>query len=175
LIVYGEESASLPGVPLVRIGGTERTTASSPHLGEIVVYGVDSARQPAAPLVQIGGRKGNAPEAANHGQIAVNGIVNAFVVEAEGMQAAQINADNYFFRRVPFAPLVKSIPGVSPADQLRAQQLQQPPNPSPNAAESGASGNARQEPATAEDAPTSSDDAESPAAETPAETSPQAE
>jgi hypothetical protein len=75
----------------VQIGSVERTTAESPHLGEIIV----------------------------------NGFVHALGAEAESIQAAKINADNYFFRRVPFAPLMRTIPGVSAADQLRAQQLQQ--------------------------------------------------
>lgn len=125
LVVYGEESAGQPAVPLVRVGGMERVSAGSPHLGEIVVFGVESAGLPPVPLVQIGGRKRASSDSSQLGEIAVKGIVSALGVEAEGMQASQINADNYFFRRVPFSPLVRTIPGVSPADQLRAQQLQQ--------------------------------------------------
>lgn len=125
LIVYGEESAGQPAVPLVQIGGTERTSSGSPHLGQIVVYGVESADQHPKPLVQIGGRDRTSPNAPLLGEAVVSGMVRALGVEAEGLQAAKIYADNYFFRRMSFGPVMPTIPGVSAVDQLRAQQLQQ--------------------------------------------------
>lgn len=96
LVINSEESAGRPSTPLVQIGSIKRTSADSPHLGQILVDG----------LIQ--------------GQ-----IVNAKGLQAEAVQAENVNADNYFFRRLPFAPVLRAIPGVSPADQLRAIQQQQ--------------------------------------------------
>jgi hypothetical protein len=97
LIVYGEDSAGQPGIPLVEIGSMERTSAQSPHVGKIAVNGL----------------------------IAVDGLIQGRKVEAEVMQASNVNADHYFFQRIPFAPLMRGGPGMSAADQLRALQLQQ--------------------------------------------------
>jgi hypothetical protein len=106
LIVFGEESAGRPPVPLVQIGAVPRASAESPHLGQIVVSGVVKAQG-----VQAEGI------IANDAQVVG--------LQAEHVQVTNINAGNYFFRRVPFAPQpMRAIPGVSTQDWLRAQQEQ---------------------------------------------------
>ena len=59
------------------------------------------------------------------GQVIVNGVIQAQGMQAQDIQAERVNADNYFFHRIPLAPLMRSVPGVSAADQLRLQQMQQ--------------------------------------------------
>ena len=89
LIVSSEDGAGQESVPLVRIGAVPRTSANSPHVGEI----------------------------------SIKGQLAAEVIQAEGIQARSINADNYFYHRIPFAPtLLRAVPGVSPAGWLRALQ-----------------------------------------------------
>jgi hypothetical protein len=93
LIVFGDDSAGMPPVPLVQIGAVERKSADAPHVGQIVVSG------------QI-----------------VADAVQAEAIQSNQFQANEINAGNYYFRRVPFAPLLRAIPGTSAEDLLRAQQ-----------------------------------------------------
>jgi len=96
LIVYGDEGADQQPVPLVQIGAVKRTSADSPHVGQILVNG----------LVQAQG-------------------VRADAIQADSIQTTNINADKYYFRRVPFAPQpVRAVPGMSTGDWLRAQQHQ---------------------------------------------------
>jgi hypothetical protein len=93
LIVFGDDSAGMPPVPLVQIGAVERKSADAPHVGQIVVSG------------QV-----------------VADAVQAEAIQSNQFQANEINAGNYYFRRVPFAPLLRAIPGTSAEDLLRAQQ-----------------------------------------------------
>ncbi|MEX2093408.1 MAG: hypothetical protein WD971_12060 [Pirellulales bacterium] len=96
LIVYGDEGADQQPVPLVQIGAVKRTSADSPHVGQILVNG----------LIQAQG-------------------VRADAIQADSIQTTNINADKYYFRRVPFAPQpVRAVPGMSTGDWLRAQQHQ---------------------------------------------------
>jgi len=148
---------------------SEHTKTKTLECQELIVYGESSAGQPAVPLVQIGGRKRTSADSPHLGEIIVNGLVHAFGVEAESMQASKINADSYYFQRVPFAPLMRTIPGVSPADRLRALQLQQqameaeknsaPQEPPPPNDRSDAT----EQPASPAEAPASSSDTTSPA------------
>lgn len=89
LVVTGEEIGGKEGEVLVHISAVKRTSAESPHLGQILVNG----------LVQV------------------DGLVRAKEVQAEGVQAANVNADNYFFRQLPFGPMLFR-------EILRALQLQ---------------------------------------------------
>jgi len=93
LIVFGDDSAGMPPVPLVQIGALQRKSADAPHVGQIVVSG------------QV-----------------VADAVQAEAIQANKFQANEINAGNYYFRRVPFAPMLRAIPGTSAEDLLRAQQ-----------------------------------------------------
>lgn len=72
LVVTGEEVAGREGEVLVHIGAVKRTSAKSPHLG----------------------------------QITVNGLIEATEMHAEAVLAAKVNADNYFFRQLPFGQLL---------------------------------------------------------------------
>jgi hypothetical protein len=96
LVVTGEEVAGQEGATLVRIGAVPRTSANSPHLGEIVVTGRIQTQ-----------------------------VVQADGIVAQEIDAARVNAENYFFHRIPLAPVTRSVPGVSPADQLRRKQMQE--------------------------------------------------
>ena len=101
LMVYGDEGADQQPVPLVQIGAVKRTSADSPHLGQILVNG----------LVQAQGVRSEG--------------IQAGVIQADSIQTTNINADKYYFRRVPFAPQpVPAVPGMSTGDWLRAQQHQ---------------------------------------------------
>jgi len=95
LIVFGEEGANRQPVPLVQIGAMQRSNGQSPHVGQLLI----------------------------NGQILINGQMIAQGIQADSIQARNVNADNYYFRRLPFAPaLLRAMPGVSPADWLRALQ-----------------------------------------------------
>jgi hypothetical protein len=106
---------------------SEHTKTKSIECQELIVYGEESAGRPSVPLVQIGAAKRSSADSPHMGQIFVNGLIQAQGVQAEGIQAdviqaGSVNADNYYFRREPFAPLLRAIRGVLPADWLRAQQ-----------------------------------------------------
>jgi hypothetical protein len=96
LIVYGEDGAGRPPVPLVQIGGIERSSADEPHAGRVVV----------------------------NGQVIVDGVVQANGVLAQDIQASRVNADSYFFHRMPLSPVMRSVPGATPIDPAQLQQLQ---------------------------------------------------
>jgi hypothetical protein len=98
LTVYGDGGAGQQPVPLVQIGARKRTSADSPHLGQILVNGLIQAQAVRADGIQ------------------------ADVIQAEGIQTTNINAGNYF-RRVPFSPQpVPVVPGKTTDDWLRVQQ-----------------------------------------------------
>ncbi len=145
---------------------SEHTKTKTIECQELIVYGEESAGEAARPLVQIGSVKRTSAQSPHIGQIVVDGVIQAQAIEAQGVQSANVNADNYFFRRVPFAPLMRAIPGVSPADHLRAQQLQQQ---QAEAAEKAAQG----EPPAAEEQPAAQpQDAKPPAPPAESATSP---
>jgi hypothetical protein len=96
---------------------------------EIVVYSDESAGRQPVPLVQVGAMqlsKGHPARIGRleiNGQLLVNGPLEAQGIQSESIQASNVNAENYYFRRVPFVPaLLRAMPGVSPADWLRALQ-----------------------------------------------------
>jgi hypothetical protein len=103
LIVFGEEGANRQPVPLVQIGAMQRSKGNPARIGQLLI----------------------------NGQLLVNGPLEAQGIQSGSIQASIVNADNYYFRRVPFAPaLLRAMPGVSPADWLRAlQQSVQSPSP----------------------------------------------
>lgn len=109
---------------------SEHTKTRTLECQELIVYGEGSASQPPVPLVQIGAVKRTSAESPHLGQILVNGVVQSQAVQAEGMHAgtimaSNVNADNYYFRRVPFAPTpMRAIPGASLNNWLRSQQQQ---------------------------------------------------
>jgi hypothetical protein len=104
---------------------SEHTKTRSIECQELTVYGEDGAGRAPVPLVQIGGIKRTSADQPHLGQVIVNGVVQAQGIQAQEIQAERVNADNYFFHRIPLAPLMRSVPGVSPSDQLRLQQMQQ--------------------------------------------------
>jgi len=104
---------------------SEHTKTKTIECQELIVYGEEVAGQPPVPLVQIGAMKRTSADSPHLGQILVSGLIQADAMQADNIQAAKINGGNYFFHSVPFAPLLRGIPGMSPADWLRAQQQQQ--------------------------------------------------
>src|SRR5262245_53767884 len=93
---------------------SEHTKTKTIECQELVVYGDESPGHAPTPLVRIGGMPRDSADSPHLGQIVVDGMIQAQVVTAaEAVQAANINADNYFFRQNWFAPL-RAIPGVSP-------------------------------------------------------------
>jgi hypothetical protein len=104
---------------------SEHTKTKSIECQELTVYGEDGPNQPPVPLVQIGAVKRTSADSPHLGQVLVNGLIQTQALQAEDVQASSVNADNYFFHRIPLAPLMRTVPGVSPADQLRLHQLQQ--------------------------------------------------
>jgi hypothetical protein len=104
---------------------SEHTKTKTIECEELVVYGEDTAGQPPKVLVQIGAMQRTSAKSPHVGQIVVEGLIHAQGIEADTLQANNINAGNYFFHRIPFAPLLRNVPGASPADQMRALQLQQ--------------------------------------------------
>jgi len=102
---------------------SEQTRTKHIECQELVVYGEDRPGQPPVPLVQIGAMQRSNGGAPHLGQIVINGQLVAQGVQAESIETRHINADNYFYHRLPFNPLLKSIPGVWPTDWLRALQL----------------------------------------------------
>ena len=95
LIVFGEEGANRQPVPLVQIGAMQRSNSEAPHIGQLLI----------------------------NGQLLVNGQMVAQGLQADNIQAHNVNADNYYFRRVPFVPaLLRALASVSPADWLQALQ-----------------------------------------------------
>jgi hypothetical protein len=85
LVVTSEDVAGQEGAVLVRVGAVPRTSADSPHVGQITVNGV---------------------------------------IQAQAVQAEDINADNYYFRSVPVPAMFKAMLGLSPAEWLQALQRQ---------------------------------------------------
>lgn len=144
LIVYGDEGAGQQPVPLVQIGSVKRTSADSPHLGQILVNG----------LVQAQGVRSDG--------------LQAGVVQAESIQTTNINADKYYFRRVPFAPQpLRAVPGMSTDDWLRAQQHQTAETSEEDAQASEAADTDRQSTQAPEAPPATSAVPEPPATATP--------
>lgn len=109
LIVFGEDGAGQPPVPLVEISGIKRDSAAQPHLAQVIVNGLVQANE-----VHAGG------------------------VQAQDIQASRVNADNYFFHRIPLSPVMRAVPGATPVDPAQLQQLQQQTQPPKTEAESDA-------------------------------------
>lgn len=114
---------------------SEHTKTRSLECQELIVYGEDGPGQPPVPLVQIGGIKRSSADQPHLGQVIVNGLVQANEmhaggVQAQDIQAARVNADNYFFHRIPLSPVMRAVPGAAPVDPKQLQQLQQQSQPS---------------------------------------------
>lgn len=100
LIVFGEDGPGQPPVPLVEIGGIKRDSADQPHLGQIVVNGLIQSNE-----MHAGG------------------------IRAQEIQAARVNADDYYYHSVPLSPVKRAVPGAVPVDPAQLQQLQQQTQP----------------------------------------------
>ena len=102
---------------------SEQTKTKRIECQELIVFGEEGVNRTPVPLVQIGAMQRSSGDAPHIGQVLINGQLIAQGVQADSFQARNVNADNYYFRRVPFAPaLLRAMPGVSPADWLRALQ-----------------------------------------------------
>jgi hypothetical protein len=96
----------------------DRTLSKSIVCQELIVYGDDGAGRAPVKLVEIGAASRSSTTVPQVGQIFINGQLLAKQVRADAMFA-----DNYFFHGIPFAPnVLRAIPGVLPADWLRALQ-----------------------------------------------------
>jgi len=101
----------------------EQTNTKLIRCQELVVTGEEVAGQEGATLVHISAASRSPANPLQVGQVLVNGLIQAQAIQAGSIQAESVNADNYYFRRLPFAPaLLRAMPGVSPADWLRALQ-----------------------------------------------------
>ena len=108
---------------------SEQTKTKRIECQELVVLGEDGANRQPVKLVQIGAMQRSNGEISHVGQMLINGqlLINGQMVaqglQADNIQAHNVNADNYYFRSVPFVPaLLRALASVSPADWLRALQ-----------------------------------------------------
>lgn len=85
---------------------SEQTNTKLIRCQELVVTGEEIAGQEGAMLVHIGAVKRTAADSPHLGQITVNGLVQANEIHAEVVLASNVNANNYFFRQLPFGPLL---------------------------------------------------------------------
>lgn len=104
---------------------SEHTKSRTVECQKLIVYGEEVAGQQPAVLVQIGSMKRTSADSPHLGQILVSGLIQAGALQAEEVQAAKINAGNYFFHSLPVTPLLRGIQSMSPSNWLRAQQLRQ--------------------------------------------------
>jgi hypothetical protein len=111
LIVFGEDGPGQPRVPLVEISGIKRDSADQPHLGQLIVNGLVQANE-----MHAGG------------------------IQAQDIQASRVNADNYFFHRIPLSPVMRAVPGASAVDPAQLQQLQQQTQPPATNTDEGTTG-----------------------------------
>lgn len=96
----------------------DRTMSKTIGCQELIVYGEDSGSLEPPKLVVIGSAKRTTPDAPQSGLILVDGQLLV-----EQLRAGSIVSDNYAYRGIPFSPTLRAIlPGVSPADLLRALQ-----------------------------------------------------
>jgi hypothetical protein len=102
---------------------SEQTKTKRIECQELIVFGEEGAGRQPVPLVQIGAMQRSSGDAPHIGQLLINGQLVADGVRTDTLWSKNVNADNYYFRRVPFAPaLLRAMPGVSPTDWLRALQ-----------------------------------------------------
>lgn len=124
---------------------SEHTKTRSLECQELIVYGEDGPGQPPVPLVQIGSVKRDSADQPHLGQLIVNGVVqanemHAMGIQAQHIQASRVNADNYFFHRMPLSPVMRAVPGATPVDPAQLQQMQQQSQPPKIDAKSDAAG-----------------------------------
>jgi hypothetical protein len=101
----------------------DRTLSKSIVCQELTVLGDDRGGRRPVPLVQIGAVQSTSTNVPPFGQVLINGQLVVEDIRAETVNANAVNANNYIYRRIPFAPsLLRAIPGVSPTDWLRALQ-----------------------------------------------------
>jgi hypothetical protein len=105
----------------------DRTTSKSIVCQELIVVDDDrGGNKPVRILARIGGTDHRPSDPARAGQMFVDGELLV-----GNMRAGTIVADNYAYRGIPFAPTLRAIvPGITPADILRA--LQQAAGASPD-------------------------------------------
>jgi hypothetical protein len=85
---------------------SEHTRSKTIECQELIVYGDDGPSEAPRPLVRIGGMKRDSAKSPHVGQITVDGFIQANEVHAEAILASNVNADNYFFRQLPFGQLL---------------------------------------------------------------------
>jgi hypothetical protein len=105
----------------------DRTTSKSIVCQELIVVDDDrGGNKPVRILARIGGTDHTPSDPAREGQMFIDGHLLV-----EQLRAGTIVADNFAYRGIPFAPTLRAIiPGVTPADVLRA--LQQAAGASPD-------------------------------------------
>jgi hypothetical protein len=105
----------------------DRTTSKSIVCQELIVVDDDrGGNKPIRILARIGGTEHTPSDPAREGQMFIDGQLLV-----EQLRAGSIVADNFAYRGIPFAPTLRAIvPGVTPADVLRA--LQQAAGASPD-------------------------------------------
>jgi hypothetical protein len=93
---------------------------------QMIVVGkeLDSATRMPHEIIAMGEVAGARMNGQRFGAIEVDGLIRAHAVETDGViKANTVYADNFVFRGIPFGPnILSSVPGVAPADWLRALQ-----------------------------------------------------
>jgi hypothetical protein len=85
---------------------SEKTISKVILCQELVVTGEGGAGREGEVLVHMGSVKRTSADSPLVGQITVNGFIQASEIHAEAVLAAKVNADNYFFRQLPFGQLL---------------------------------------------------------------------
>jgi hypothetical protein len=128
---------------------SEKTISKVILCQELLVTGEGGAGREGEVLVHMGAVGRTSADSPLVGQITVNGFIQATEMHADAVLAAKVNADNYFFRQLPFGQLLLG-------DILRVLQHQ-----AASAAASAAGSNTSPAPPPRQPTP--------PAAETPAD------
>jgi hypothetical protein len=85
---------------------SEKTISKVILCQELLVTGEGVAGREGEVLVHMGAVGRTSADAPLVGQITVNGFIQATEMHAEAVLAAKVNADNYFFRQLPFGQLL---------------------------------------------------------------------
>jgi hypothetical protein len=103
---------------------SEQTTTKRIECQELIVSVEERADREPLPLVRIGAVPRSSAESPHVGEIQIDGLLVAKGIQAETMQTGNINADNYYYQRVPFAPTwLRAVPGVLRALKQSAEGL----------------------------------------------------
>lgn len=87
---------------------SEKTISKVILCQELLVTGEGGAGREGEVLVHMGAVGRTSADSPLVGQIRVNGFIQATEMHADAVLAAKVNADNYFFRQLPFGQMLVS-------------------------------------------------------------------